>query len=79
MQKYLCKCGYCGIQWTDEILSWQARNRKCGKCGETNRIAVKELPREGMDVFGYRFSPPFPEKIVDYNSHEYPQFARYSD
>lgn len=70
--KFLCLCGYCGIKWVDEEQhSWRSTPRKCWKCGETKRIAAQQLPKEGLDVFGYRFSPPFPPKENQYGTHQY--------
>ncbi len=63
MDRCLCKCEYCGLQWTDEEPPyWKSTPRKCGHCGEARRILVKKIPEIGLDIFGYRFSPPFPKK-----------------
>lgn len=61
LTKYLCKCGYCGFKWVDqEEYAWKAVARKCTHCAEYRKIEIQKIASEGLDVFGYRFSPPFP-------------------
>lgn len=68
-------CGYCDNRWTEDKHSWQTNDPKCAKCGEKKMLKVKELTPETRDVFGYRFSPPFPPK---YQPNDY-RYSRYSD
>lgn len=57
--KFLCK--YCGWQWKASIFVKSALdNISCPQCKDRN---VKMLGNsERTDVFGYRFSEPFPDK-----------------
>jgi hypothetical protein len=56
-------CYYCDHKWEDNIWSNDISDKKCSKC-EDKRLKIRELASDahGMDAFGYRFSPPFPEK-----------------
>lgn len=70
MVKYRCECQYCGYVWTHDPPSYMFRNPlenlRCtnGSCNDKN-IKVRELSPSGMDVFGYRFSPPFEKKVEE--------------
>jgi len=56
-------CLYCGNHWQESVWSTSNVNIWCKNCKETKNIKIKEVyEKHGNDVFGYRFSPAFPEK-----------------
>lgn len=70
--KFLIKCGYCGIKYVDGQISERfVETLKCPKCGQRNKEKIDKLTEQGMDTFGYRFSPPFPERQPDKDDQDY--------
>lgn len=67
MKVYL-HCLYCGKRW-DETFWNEAliRNVRCPDCKETKLIKAEKAEDDTTDVFGYRFSPPFPAPIRKYS------------
>lgn len=56
-------CTYCNKQWSEVIWNTDfVESKRCGVCGDRNLKVKKVDEVNGNDVYGYRFSPPFPEK-----------------
>jgi hypothetical protein len=53
------ECQYCGNKW-EHAKTWE--RPKCSICSESKLLVVREPKEHNGDVFGYRFSKPFPEK-----------------
>lgn len=68
MSKVVVECLYCGnciVHKPFGTYGWRKPklgDTKCSVCGESQMLKIKEYGEEGCDVFGYRFSPPFPPK-----------------
>lgn len=71
MKKYIIECRYCGNIWRQEIETQRALDALMCHCGESRDFKTQKV--ETSDIFGYRFSPPFPEdNILHDQSEEYP-------
>lgn len=63
--KALAVCLYCGFR--DDIEKWSncynngAWGLRCKVCEETKNIRKYDVDTSSRDVFGYRFSAPFPQ------------------
>lgn len=70
--KYLIKCGYCGIKYLEAKMDERFMETvRCPKCNQRNKEKVEKLTEDGVDAFGYKSSPPFPEIKPDKDDQEY--------
>lgn len=59
--------------------SYRAEAQKCSRCGEDKNIEIKELKASSSDVYGYRFSKPFPDKKEEKEETGPQYWGSYSD
>lgn len=73
-QKYFFTCLYCGNQWIDESYYQPTRfdQHSCKICKEKYLIKVQQAATS--DIFGYRFSPDFPEISGYYGDDDLSQY-----
>lgn len=65
-------CHYCGHRWEENVWNESLiKNTRCATCKETKLIKAQRADSETYDVFGYRFSPDFPEKRDPYTSNSW--------